>query len=148
MRRSTPCSPTDFGDVAVYFDQVDVPLPLVRTRADAADVEAWLQGLLQAFAPPILYQGLSLHVGASIGCALVPEGVNTDVERFQHTARVADVGMYQAKAEGRGRAVWLRLTEAGVAAWPWHFAITPGVIGQWQAKGWVQVQTILPPESN
>lgn len=28
-----------FGDVTVYFDQVDVPLPLVRTRADAADVE-------------------------------------------------------------------------------------------------------------
>ncbi len=25
-----------FGDVIVYFDQVDVPLPLVRTRADAA----------------------------------------------------------------------------------------------------------------
>ena len=121
---------------------------LVQDLPDAADVEAWLQGLLQAFAPPILYQGLSLQVGASIGCALVPEGANTDVERFQHTARVADVGMYQAKAEGRGRAVWLRLTEAGVAAWPWHFAITPGVIGQWQAKGWVQVQTILPPESN
>ncbi|WP_394003752.1 protein-disulfide reductase DsbD family protein [Luteimonas sp. WGS1318] len=28
-----------FGDVTVYFDQVDVPLPLVRTRADAAEVE-------------------------------------------------------------------------------------------------------------
>lgn len=28
-----------FGDVTVYFDQVDVPLPLVRTTADAADVE-------------------------------------------------------------------------------------------------------------
>jgi thiol:disulfide interchange protein DsbD len=27
-----------FGDVVVYFDQVDVPLPLQRTRADAADV--------------------------------------------------------------------------------------------------------------
>ncbi|MFL6586426.1 MAG: protein-disulfide reductase DsbD family protein [Luteimonas sp.] len=28
-----------FGDVTVYFDQVDVPLPLVRTTADAAQVE-------------------------------------------------------------------------------------------------------------
>lgn len=28
-----------FGDVTVYFDQVDVPLPLLRTRADAAEVE-------------------------------------------------------------------------------------------------------------
>lgn len=28
-----------FGDVTVYFDQVDVPLPLVRTTADAAEVE-------------------------------------------------------------------------------------------------------------
>ncbi|MCD9027126.1 thioredoxin family protein [Luteimonas sp. BDR2-5] len=27
-----------FGAVTVYFDQVDVPLPLVRTRADAAEV--------------------------------------------------------------------------------------------------------------
>lgn len=27
-----------FGDVVVYFDQVDVPLPLRRTRADAANV--------------------------------------------------------------------------------------------------------------
>jgi thiol:disulfide interchange protein DsbD len=27
-----------FGDVVVYFDQVDVPLPLQRTRADAANV--------------------------------------------------------------------------------------------------------------
>ncbi|MGO3126824.1 MAG: protein-disulfide reductase DsbD domain-containing protein [Luteimonas sp.] len=28
-----------FGDVTVYFDQVDVPLPLVRTTADAAEVD-------------------------------------------------------------------------------------------------------------
>jgi len=28
-----------FGDVTVYFDQVDVPLPLLRTRAHAAEVE-------------------------------------------------------------------------------------------------------------
>ncbi len=28
-----------FGDVTVYFDQVDVPLPLVRTTAEAAQVE-------------------------------------------------------------------------------------------------------------
>jgi thiol:disulfide interchange protein DsbD len=27
-----------FGDVVVYFDQVDVPLPLLRTRADAGPV--------------------------------------------------------------------------------------------------------------
>ncbi|MCD9007385.1 protein-disulfide reductase DsbD [Luteimonas sp. XNQY3] len=35
-----------FGDVTVYFDQVDVPLPLVRTTADAAqvDVVATFQG--------------------------------------------------------------------------------------------------------
>jgi len=28
-----------FGDVTVYFDQVDVPLPLVRTTAEAAEVD-------------------------------------------------------------------------------------------------------------
>ena len=28
-----------FGDVTVYFDQIDVPLPLVRSRGDAAEVD-------------------------------------------------------------------------------------------------------------
>ncbi|MGY0620062.1 protein-disulfide reductase DsbD [Lysobacter sp. A378] len=36
--RGTDHSDEHFGDVVVYFDQIDVPLPLIRQRADATTV--------------------------------------------------------------------------------------------------------------
>lgn len=117
---------------------------LVQDFAKQADVETWLHDLLQAFAQPIVHADASMQVTASIGCVLVPAGADADIESFELASRVADVGMYQAKAEGRGRAVWLLPTEAGIAAWPWNFAITPETLRDWQAKGWVDARTVLP----
>ncbi len=117
---------------------------LVQDLPAESDVEAWLQGLLQAFMSPIVHAGESLQVSASIGCMLIPPGMEAGPDTFQRTTRLADAGMYQAKADGRSRAVWLRLTEAGAAAWPWTFSITPDTLREWQVEGWMEARTILP----
>ncbi len=118
---------------------------LVQDLPDGADVDAWLQTLLRAFDAPIMHADLALHVGASIGSTRVPSNDEVDIDGFQRIVRLADAGMYQAKAQGRGRAVWLWLTAAGKAAWPWRLAITPDALQAWEAKGWVEVRTLVPP---
>jgi len=118
---------------------------LVRDLPAEADVEAWLRGLLKAFAAPVPVAGQELKVSASIGCVLVPPGADSGQEGLDGVARVADVGMYQAKAEGRSRAVWVVLSEAGNAAWPWAFTITADTLREWRANGCVEeVRAILP----
>ena len=116
---------------------------LVQDLPKEAGVEDWLQRLLQVFAEPVVHAGESLQINASIGCMLIPPSAGVGPDTFQRTTRLADAGMYQAKAEGRGRAVWLRLTEAGAAAWSWTFTLTPDTLRHWQEKGWMEVRTIL-----
>lgn len=116
---------------------------LVQDLSNEADVESWLLDLLKAFSAPVEYAGESLQVSASIGCMLIPADAEPDENVFERASRVADVGMYQAKAEGRDRAVWLMLTEAGSEAWPWTFTITPDTLREWQAKGWLDARSVL-----
>ena len=86
----------------------------------------------------------AIAVSASIGCFLVPPNAQAGEAGVDEAARVADIGMYQAKAEGRGRAVWVRLTDAGSAAWPWRFTVAAGTLRNWLADGWAEVRSILP----
>lgn len=116
---------------------------LVQDLPIDTDIEAWLRGVLQAFAQPVVHAGQSIQIGASIGCMLAPVGTETGADEFEQISRVADVGMYQAKAEGRARAVWLVLSETGARAWPWSFSITPQMLQDWQAKGWVEKRSVL-----
>lgn len=65
------------------------------TRLEAAMIARRILGSLQA---PIHLRGRELHVGASIGIAMMPDDSTLPEEVF----RCADVAMYQAKHEGRG----------------------------------------------
>ncbi len=117
---------------------------LVQDLPVQTDVEGWLRGLLGAFGPAISHAGESLQVSASIGCVLIPISAKPDANTFECASRIADLGMYQAKTEGRGRAVWLVMTDAGNNAWPWIFNITSDTVRNWQAKGWLDARTVLP----
>lgn len=117
---------------------------LIQELPMEADVEGWLQSLLDALRPPIDYAGQVLNVSASIGCMSLPLGKESKLDAFETGSRVADVAMYQAKAEGRGRAIWLVLTDAGSATWPWTFTITAETLRDWEAKGWVDAHAVMP----
>lgn len=117
---------------------------LVQDLPVQTDVEGWLRGLLGAFGPAISHAGESLQVSASIGCVLIPISAKPDANTFECASRIADLDMYQAKTEGRGRAVWLVMTDAGNNAWPWIFNINSDTVRNWQAKGWLDARTVLP----
>ena len=69
--------------------------PVRRLR----DVEAATRKLLEAVARPVMLDGLSASVSASIGIALFPE----HGEEPRRLLRNADAAMYQAKRDGRNR---------------------------------------------
>ena len=65
--------------------------------ADAGDAEIVAQGILRSLVKPILADGQSLHVTASIGVSVFPQdGHNADL-LLKH----ADIAMYRAKDRGR-----------------------------------------------
>lgn len=119
---------------------------VVQDLAADADMQAWLRSLLQALARPVTHAGESLPLSASIGGLLIPAEIDAGLATLKLATRVADAGMYQAKADGRGRATWLRMREAGRAAWPWTFTISPRTLQDWQAQGWVEARTVLPQD--
>lgn len=71
-----------------------------RCASTCAAVAAVCERILAAFAEPILYGGLSLEVGASIGVARCPRDALDAMALY----KAADVARYAAKEAGRG--VW------------------------------------------
>ncbi|SNY61490.1 GGDEF domain-containing protein [Paractinoplanes atraurantiacus] len=70
--------------------------------APPAEAIRLAERVLHDVAQPVIWNGLTLHVGASIGIAAETDGAEisaTDV------LRSADIAMYQAKRQGRGRFV-------------------------------------------
>jgi thiol:disulfide interchange protein DsbD len=66
-----------FGNVVVYFDQVDVPLPLRRTRADAADIQltATFQGCQDGgICYPLMTRSVELALPAATIVPATPVG--------------------------------------------------------------------------
>ena len=80
-----------FGGDEFAILQTDVRSP--------QDVEALARRILEALRQPVELTDGVLHIGVSIGIALAPtDGVERD-----HLMRLADVALYRAKQEGRGR---------------------------------------------
>ena len=65
-------------------------------RADAMRVA---QNLMQLLAPPILLEGNTVHIGASVGIAIFPDDAG-DVESL---CIAADLRMYASKRTARTR---------------------------------------------
>ncbi|HUY21625.1 MAG TPA: diguanylate cyclase [Acidimicrobiales bacterium] len=63
------------------------------------DVESVAQKIVSAVGTPFTVRGLTLSVGASVGIAMFPEGLDT----YDSVVSRADTAMYAAKAGGRGR---------------------------------------------
>jgi diguanylate cyclase (GGDEF)-like protein len=78
-------------------DEFAVIQPLLR-RAEDADLLA--QRLVAAIAPPIDLDGQRHVVGLSVGVAL--SGIGT-LEQSEELMKAADMALYRAKDEGRGR---------------------------------------------
>ncbi len=69
---------------------------LVEEIDDAADAATAAGRMLDSLADPIAVEGREVYVGASVGIAAGPEDAET-------LLRDADLAMYRAKAEGKGR---------------------------------------------
>jgi diguanylate cyclase (GGDEF)-like protein len=77
-------------------DEFAVIMPSVE---DARDIEALASRIIDVLGEPYEIQGQQIIVGASIGIALAPcDGAAADA-----LLRNADIAMYRAKADGRGR---------------------------------------------
>ena len=69
---------------------------LIEEIEDTTDAAAAAGRMLDALADPIAVEGREVYVGASVGIAAGPEDAET-------LLRDADLAMYRAKAEGKGR---------------------------------------------
>ena len=71
---------------------------VVLTGSTDAEAVAIAHRMVGSLAAPIMVDGLPCHVGASVGVATFTPGI--DIEELVHQA---DVAMYAAKADGKGR---------------------------------------------
>jgi len=69
---------------------------LIEEIEDTADAAKAASRMLDSLADPIAIEGRKVYVGASVGIAAGPEDAET-------LLRDADLAMYRAKAEGKGR---------------------------------------------
>src|SRR5262249_5251915 len=82
-------------------DEFGLILDTPSTEADALQVA---DNVRRALAQPFEIEGLSLHVGASVGISLFPEHGDNSEELLRH----ADIAMYQAKSARSGREIYAR----------------------------------------
>lgn len=78
-------------------DEFAVTLPLHQRDRDTAREVA--KRIVSEFAAPFLVEGLTHHIGASVGISVFPQDA-TDRETLM---RRADIALYKAKAQGRSR---------------------------------------------
>jgi diguanylate cyclase (GGDEF)-like protein len=77
-------------------DEFGVLLQDIPDESHAIDVAG---RLLESFSTPLVVANLAVTLGASIGIAVDAPGMETVDDLLAH----ADIAMYQAKAEGKGR---------------------------------------------
>ena len=73
---------------------------ICRNALSRRKVMALCDRLIEALSAPLEINGVSLQVGASIGCSLCPH----DAETMSELLKCADLALYRAKTDGRGRA--------------------------------------------
>jgi diguanylate cyclase (GGDEF)-like protein/PAS domain S-box-containing protein len=81
---------------------------LLPTLSDDASLTGIAERIVRALAEPFALAGRSVRSGATIGVAILPDHARSPDGLLQH----ADLALYRAKAEGRGR---LRLFDPEIA---------------------------------
>ncbi len=71
-----------------------------RHSDQPTDAEYLAEALIQAFNEPFTIDGITVFVGASIGIAIAPN----DGNEIEQLMKAADIALYAAKKDGRGRA--------------------------------------------
>ncbi len=115
---------------------------LVGDLPEATDIEPWLHDVLRSFQPRIQYAGQEITVGASIGCIAIND---PDVFRdhFDCALRWSDAGLYLAKSNGRGRAVWLSDGKQRLCQPDARLPENPEQLQHWHEAGKIRVSTVL-----
>ncbi|ABR62496.1 EAL domain-containing protein [Sinorhizobium medicae] len=73
---------------------------VIQWRSDQpSEAERLADALINAFKEPFMVEGINVFVGASVGIAVAPEDGN-EVEQLM---KAADIALYAAKKDGRGR---------------------------------------------
>lgn len=86
---------------AVYRNGGDEFVVVQAGVADASAVEVLSRRVIEALSAPYAIGGRYLTIGVSIGISLFPQDGSDPVELLKS----ADIALYRAKADGRGRAV-------------------------------------------
>jgi diguanylate cyclase len=95
--------------------------------ADPDAAAALAHSLCERLGEPFVVAGYTLRVGASIGLARYPEHGQEHIELM----RRADLALYAAKAEGRGRLAWFDpVMDARAAERAWLQAELPGALAR------------------
>jgi diguanylate cyclase (GGDEF)-like protein/PAS domain S-box-containing protein len=87
-------------------DEFAVLLPALVSRGD---VEHICCKIIQVLSKPVYVKGHEIYISVSIGACVTPE----DGDLIDSLVRQAEIAMYQAKAQGRGR---LQFWESGMQA--------------------------------
>ena len=95
---------------------------LLNGLSDLAECERAAERLLRAVREPIVVNGHTVQVGASIGIALHPQ----DGNNAETLLRYADQAMYQAKQGGRNRWVFYTPGMVEVPSTPRELAVERG----------------------
>ncbi|MCA1408536.1 EAL domain-containing protein [Ensifer sp. IC3342] len=89
------------GDREVAYRLAGDEFAVIQWRADQpSEAEHLAHALVNAFKAPFTVEGITVFVGASVGIAVAPADGN-EVEQLM---KAADIALYAAKKDGRGRA--------------------------------------------
>ncbi|MBY4632757.1 putative bifunctional diguanylate cyclase/phosphodiesterase [Rhizobium croatiense] len=88
------------GDETAYRLAGDEFAVIQRRRNQPAEAEELAGSLVRAFKEPFTIDGIDVFVGASVGIAIAP----SDGSDGEQLMKAADIALYAAKNDGRGRA--------------------------------------------
>ncbi|MET4691139.1 putative bifunctional diguanylate cyclase/phosphodiesterase [Sinorhizobium fredii] len=88
------------GDGEVAYRLAGDEFAVIQRGGRIGQVERLAEAIVTAFKEPFTIEGIDVFVGASVGIAIAPEDGN-DGEQLM---KAADIALYAAKNDGRGRA--------------------------------------------
>lgn len=89
------------GEHAFAYRLAGDEFAVIQWKGDQpGDAERLADALVNAFKEPFTVEGINAFVGASVGIAIAPE----DGNEIEQLMKAADIALYAAKTDGRGRA--------------------------------------------